>query len=259
MYLTRLIIKRFGNIESLNLKLKKGLNVINCLNKREVAFAYCLAVGGGKFGDETERLFTSETEIVAKFWDGGEKVTVIITRNKKIVITNGHNAKRYENVFAENARRNTACYFFPKDSNTQDLNSGFAAYKDEEVCFTDAFIKGYGVKAFRRALNVYIRSVKPELISDEKNIYLGLQTGGNFTVFKGGGEKTEIDGQDKAVFDYYCFLIIRNFWRELYRSKDINYPETPLLIAGFQSDIKNSRKDLLLKNTLKDCGQVLAI
>ena len=258
MYLERLIIKRFGKTLNSDLKFNKGLNIIDCGNKREVAAAYCLVMDE-TFAGVYNNLFTPKTEIVAKFSDGGEKVTVIITRNGKIVITNGNNAKRYENVFVENARRNTACYFFPKDSNTQDLNIGLAKYKDEEVCFADAFIKKYGVKAFSRALNVYIRSVKPELISDEKNIYLGLQIGGNFTVFKGGGEKTEIDGQDKAVFDYYCFLIIRNFWQELYRTKDMNYPEIPLLIAGINKDADNLKKELLINNTLKYCGQVLSI
>ncbi len=252
MYLTRLIIKRFGKTINSDLKFKKGLNIIDCGNKREVAAAFCLAMG--EPSETYNTLFTSETEIVAYFSDGGEKVVIKRTSNCYSVMANGEESERYKSLFLENSRRNLACYCL-----SQDFSNGLARYKNEDVYLSDAFIKGYGVKAFRRALNVYIRSIKPKIISDEKNIYLGLQIGGNFTVFKGGGEQVEIDGQDKAVFNYYCFLIIRNFWRELYRTKDINYPEIPLLITGFQSDIENSQKDLLLKNTLKDCNQVLSI
>lgn len=252
MYLTRLIIKRFGKTLNSDLKFKKGLNIIDCDNKREVAAAYCLAMG--EPSETYNSLFTPETEIVAFFSDGGKKVVIKRTSNSYSVTAHGEESERYKSLFLENSRRSLACYCL-----SQDFSNGLARYKDEEVCFADAYIKGYGVKAFRRAINVYIRSIKPELISDEKNIYLGLQMGGNFTAFKGGGEKTEIDRQDKAIFNYYCFLIIRNFWQELYKTKDINYPETPLLIADFKCDMENSQKDTLIRDTLKDCGQVLAI
>ncbi|MBP5466315.1 MAG: hypothetical protein J6Y43_01965, partial [Clostridia bacterium] len=199
MYLTRLIIKRFGKTINSDLRFKKGLNIIDCGNKREMAAAYCLAMGESSIG-AYNNLLTSDTEIVAHFSDDGEEIVTKRTRDGYSVMANGEESERYKSLFLENSRRNLACYCL-----SQDFSNGLARYKDEEVCFADAFIKEYGEKAFRRALNVYIRSVKPKIISDEKSVYLGLQMGGNFTAFKGGGEKTAIDGQDKAVFNYYCF------------------------------------------------------
>ena len=110
MYLTRLIIKRFGKTLNSDLKFKKGLNIIDCGNKREVAAAFCLAVCGGKFGDETEQLFTSETEIVAYFSDGGEKVVIKRTSNSYSVTAHGAESERYKSLFLENSRRSLIRY-----------------------------------------------------------------------------------------------------------------------------------------------------
>ena len=258
MYLDRLIIKRFGNIESLTLKFKKGLNVIDCSNKREVAFAYCLAVGGGNFGDEAKQFFKEDTEITASFSDGDGKVNVIITRNDKTVITNGDNAERYKKVFSENSRRNTSCYFFPENGKIQSFKSGLAEYKDDEYCLSDEYIKRFGIKEFRVLLNLYIRINMAKPLAVSNGVSFSIKSDGKFTGFS-ANPKTPINKQTEDLFDYYCFLAVRKFWQEIHRTKDINYPEIPLLIADFNGNINGEKKVFLVKAALKNSEQVLAI
>ena len=259
MTIDRLIIKRFGNIESLTLKFKKGLNVIDCPNKREVAFAYCLAVGGGKFEDYLDKQLNGDVEITANFSDGIDKITVKITKSEKIITTSDVYTERYESVFTENSRRNTACYFFHEDGNTQDVESDLSVYKDEDFCLSDEYIRNYGVKAFRIALNIYLRSVKAEPINEDKSIYIGIRSDGRFTAVTCDGEKVEITGKEKTLFNYNCFLKNREFWQVVHQTKDINYPEIPLLITNFNGNIDGEKKDYLIKAALKNSEQVLAM
>lgn len=259
MTIDKLIIKRFGNIESLTLKFKKGLNIIDCPNKREVAFAYCLAVGGGNFGDEAKQFFKEDTEITVCFYDGDGKVNVIITRNDKTVITNGDNAERYENVFSENSRRNTACYFFHENGKIQSFKSGLAEYKDDEYCLADEYIKRFGVKEFRVLLNLYIRinMAKPIVFSNGFSVV--IKSDGGFAAVTCNREKVDMTEQAKALFNYNCFLKNREFWQVVHQTKDINYPDIPLLIADLKNNKDIGEKDYLRKIALNNCEQVLLI
>ena len=259
MYIDRLIIKRFGNIESLTLKFKKGLNIIDCPNKRDIAFAYCLAVGGGNFGDEAKQFFKEDTEITAKFTDGIDEITVIITRNEKTIITNSNNTERYESVFAENARRNTAYFFFPENGKIQSFKSGLAEYKDDEYCLADEYIKRFGVKEFRVLLNLYIRinMAKPVIFSNGFSVV--IKSDGGFMAVTCNRGKSDMTEQTKAMYNYNCFLKNREFWQVVHRTKDINYPETPLLIADFNGNIDVEKKDYLIKAALKHSEQVFAM
>lgn len=259
MYLDRLIIKRFGNIESLTLKFKKGLNVIDCPNKRELAFAYCIAVGGGNFDDETKQFFKEDTEITASFSDGNGKVNVIITRNDKTVITNGDNAERYKKVFTENSKRNISCYFFHENGKIQHFSNGLAMYKDDDYCLADAYIKRFGIKEFRVLLNLYIRINMVKSLAISNGVSFGIKSDGRFAAVTCNREKVDMTEQAKALFNYNCFLKNREFWQVVHQTKDINYPEIPLLIADFNGNIDVEKKGYLIKAALKHSEQVFAM
>ena len=180
MLLKRLLIKRFGNVLKEDIKLKKGLNVIDSINKREVAFAYCLAVGGGKFGDQAQRLLENDSEIIAEFINGDERVNVDVKKDSFTITSSEQDPDRYRTAFSENKKRDTACYSFgfdgtPKNAfpNSKEYISYFARYKDDEYCLNDDYIKAYGVKTFKTILSLYPNSINNEPIGE--NTFLLLQ------------------------------------------------------------------------------------
>ncbi|MBO4251852.1 MAG: hypothetical protein J5911_04230 [Clostridia bacterium] len=262
MYLERLVVKRFGGVICSDLKFKKGVNLIDCPNKQEIAFACCLAVGGGNFGEIVDKLMTTDSEISAEFNGSEGKFIAKITKNGDSVSVSG--TESYKRIFADNTKRNVSCYFFVSDdSNAHEIknaarfNRAFESFKDENYCLSDDFIKEYGVRPFRSVLNIYLRSIKTEPLNEDKSAYLQVQTDGKFTAVDGDGNKTAVNNRDKMVFDYYCFLKVCKFWKEIYRTKDINYPDFPLCIADLESGIDGERKDRLIRMALRDYGQVL--
>ena len=265
MYLDKLIIKRFGNVESLNLKFKKGLNIIDCQNKLEVVFAYCLVVGGDETRVVANKLLKADTEIVAELINDREKIIVVISNNSSEISVNGIATVRYKSIFTESFKRDTICFITCDNQQTNkfisplDFSTILARYKDEDFCLTDDYIKSFGAKAFRTALNIYIHSLKAAPIKDDSSIYLCVDSDGKFNAVTRDGDKIEITQKDKAMFNYNCFLKNREFWQVVHRTKDINYPELPLCIANLEWDLDEGEKNSLIKKALKDCRQVLAL
>ena len=97
---------------------------------------------------------------------------------------------------------------------------------------------------------------KPLAISN--GVSFSIKSDGKFTGVSADA-KTPVNKQTQDLFDYYCFLAVRNFWQEIHRTKDINYPEIPLLIADFNGNIDDVENDSSIKSSLKECTQVLVV
>lgn len=93
-----------------------------------------------------------------------------------------------------------------------------------------------GEKSFWFLLNDYILNFKPKIISENKNLFLGLTSQGSFIAVK----KTEcnsvicdLSASERIIFNFLCFIEINRFWQYVSAVRDFNCLEKPLIILNF--------------------------
>ena len=111
-----------------------------------------------------------------------------------------------------------------------------AYYKDNKYFYKGKFsalTNGIGeTRTFRAFVNEFIKNYKPELISEENDLWLSLKDNGEFVVTKGENGETTADLSQKAFFMYnlLCFLNLVRFWDEFNEIRDINIIKLPVIV-----------------------------
>ena len=111
-----------------------------------------------------------------------------------------------------------------------------AYYKDNKYFYKGRFsyvTNGIGAtRSFRAFTNEFIKTFKPELINEEKDLWLSLKDNGEFVVTKGstGEETKELNSKDWFVYNLLCFLNLVRFWDEFNEIRDVNTEKTPIVI-----------------------------
>ena len=122
------------------------------------------------------------------------------------------------------------------DFEKQNYPLRLACYKDNKYFYKGKFsalTNGIGeTRSFRAFVNEFIKNYKPELISEENDLWLSLKDNGEFVVRKGstGEETKDLNSKDWFVYNLLCFLNLVRFWDEFNEIRNINTEKTPVVI-----------------------------
>ena len=103
-----------------------------------------------------------------------------------------------------------------------------AYYKDNKYFYKGRFsyvTNGSGAtRSFRAFTNEFIKNYKPELISEENDLWLSLKDNGEFVVTEGehGKITTDLSQKDFFMYNLLCFLNLVRFWDEFNEILNIN-------------------------------------
>ena len=128
------------------------------------------------------------------------------------------------------------CFFRPVGYHTRlqqywEYPQGFAA----RTILPKSNISLSTTKTFRCYLRRFIQSFQPEPLLPDHDLWLHLEKNGLFSLRLGkhGEEITDFSEAEFYVFQYVCFLHVRQFWNDL--KKCYSFPPTilPIMIQDF--------------------------
>lgn len=111
-------------------------------------------------------------------------------------------------------------------------------YKDTEKYYTaDAFAgqtAGIGAtRTFRACLNGFIKQYRPEPLINSTEHRIALLESGLFVAERVGLSRlrAELSAEEKALFEFQCFLYVNAFWKNVESIRDLNHASGPLFIT----------------------------
>ncbi len=143
----------------------------------------------------------------------------------------------FYNLIYQNMEEEQLSYFCPKK------NISFADrlkhYKDYREFYLDGAFStltdSIGVtKTFRAYLNKYIKNYTPERFLKDKNYRIALRRDGQFVAedSEQPGKQVELNESEKVIFNFYCYLNVNRFWKEVEAIRDMNYVPWPLFVSN---------------------------
>lgn len=89
-------------------------------------------------------------------------------------------------------------------------------------------------KTFRTHLRRYIQTFRPEPINCKKDYRTGIDSQGQFYVFRpDGSADLFLSATEEKLFRYICFLNIAEFWVDIEKLRDMHHEKKPLVIQNF--------------------------
>lgn len=135
----------------------------------------------------------------------------------------------------EKSKEESAVTYF-EDFRKQKYPLRLTFYKDNKYFYKGRFsylTNGIGAtRSFRAFTNEFIKNFKPELINEEKDLWLSLKEDGEFVVRKGknGKEFSDLSKEELLRYNLLCFLNLVKFWDEFNEIRDINTIKAPVFI-----------------------------
>ena len=133
----------------------------------------------------------------------------------------------------ENRREERSCRFYPNrdkpfSQRLQEYHTEPDSIDAREVG-SKSFFHGY--------VSSFIRRFQPIRLRCRKDVSLHLSAEGEFFIASADGRiPTEaLSKSERTAFEYHCFLLLQDFWREYKEVQDIHTEKPPLLISGLSS------------------------
>jgi hypothetical protein len=152
------------------------------------------------------------------------------------------------------------------DGTDRNMSLRFLQYANEDLYFArNELSRRTGdlsnLKAFRAYLRHFTANFKPELIRDEKQYEIVLESNGRYDVRhkNDSGALVCLSESEQILFRYLCFLRTAEFWRGFEEIRNLHGVKKPLIIKDFLERLDESIDISSIINRTMELGRQVII
>lgn len=223
-------MENIGDIEFFKADFNESINHIKTKNADTLAYALGYITNNIPLCREFPTHLFSQTRIYAE---------LLLDKDYVFDTSEKSDTKDVFALFSRCYEEDSFCYY--KNEKFDDNPIRLSKYKDHEFFYPhknlSRLTNGSCIsRVFRAYLNNYIKNFKPQRLNPNKKIFIDISAYGDFFV----KDKLFLSASESALFDFFCFLNIVEFWEGFSLIKNFNRIKKPLIITDFFERIDKS-------------------